>query len=158
VFLAGEHPGDLDKDLALAKLNSLLDAGIRTFVDLTEEHELKGYHKLLRTLAENRRIDITSLRIPIPDRTVGSARTLRCILNVIDSSLADQNAAFVHCFAGIGRTGTVVGCYLKRHGLAKQADVLAKIADLRRLMPVGRESSPHTPEQTRMVEHWMEGV
>jgi protein-tyrosine phosphatase len=65
---------------------------------------------------------------------------------------------FVHCFAGIGRTGTVVGCYLKWHGLAKRQDVLAKIADLRSLMPIGLESSPHTPEQVRIVENWQEGI
>jgi protein-tyrosine phosphatase len=157
-FLAGEHPGDLDKDIALGKLDALLDAGIRTFVDLTEEDEMNSYYKLLRLRAENRSVDITYLRMPIPDREVPSAQTLRSILNVIDCSLTDGNPAFVHCFAGIGRTGTVVGCYLKRHRLVTQTDVIAKIAELRRWMPVGPETSPHTPDQIQMVENWKEGT
>jgi protein-tyrosine phosphatase len=157
-FLAGEHPGDLDKNVAMAKLDALLDAGVRTFVDLTEEDEMNSYHKLLRLRADARRIDVTYVRIPIPDREVPSEQTLRCILNLIDGSLAVQNPAFVHCFAGIGRTGTVVGCYLKRHGLATRADVLAKIAELRRWMPIGPETSPHTPEQVQTVENWKAGA
>jgi protein-tyrosine phosphatase len=156
-FLAGEHPVEFSDAATIARLSALLDSGIQTFVDLTEEQEMKGYHVLLRTMAERRRIDITFLRVPIPDRGVPSEWTLRCILDVIDRSVSDERPVFVHCFAGRGRTGTVVGCYLRRHGLATQRDVLGKIAELRRLMPSGRESSPDTLEQVRMVENWKDG-
>jgi protein-tyrosine phosphatase len=77
---------------------------------------------------------------------------------VIDGSLANRNATFVHCLAGIGRTGTVVGCFLMRHGQATPADVVAKIAELRQWMPIGREISPHTPEQIQTVENWKKGA
>jgi protein-tyrosine phosphatase len=157
-FLAGEHPTESDEASTKARLSALLDAGIRTFIDLTEEQEIKGYHHLLRAEAGSRRLESTFLRIPIPDRGVPLAWTLSCILDVIDRSVTAQNPVFVHCFAGIGRTGTVVGCYLKRHGLASSQDVLAKIAELRRLMPGGGESSPHTLEQVRVVEHWKKGA
>jgi len=157
-YLAGEHPGDLNEDLLIARVSALLEAGIRTFVDLTEDHEMDGYYGHLRNLAEKRRIEITYLRVPIADQGVPSSWTLRCILDVLDRSIVDGHPAFVHCFAGRGRTGTVVGAYLKRHGLAKQGDVVAKLAQLRRLMPCGRESSPQTPEQIRVVENWKEGA
>ena len=155
-FLAGEHPTEYEEAGTITRLSALLDAGIRTFIDLTEEQEMKGYHRLLRTVAGSRRIDFTYLRIPIPDRGVPSIWTLSCILDVIDRSVAATNPVFVHCFAGIGRTGTVVGCHLKRHGLATQRDVIAKIAELRQRMPSGSESSPHPPEQVWMVENWKE--
>jgi len=157
-FLAGEHPGDLSDDILMARLSGLLEAGIRTFVDLTEEREMESYYNFLRDLAEERAVEVTYLRIPIPDRGVPPVGTLRCILDVIDRSVADDNAAFVHCFAGIGRTGTVVGCYLQRHGLATQSDVMKKIAHLRRFMPIANEVSPHTPHQVQMVENWAEGA
>jgi len=153
-FLAGEHPGDLNEAVLKARLLELLDAGIRTFVDLTEERELDSYYEWLREVAEEERVEVTFVRIPIPDRGVPSVWTLQRILNLIDDSLADGKPIFIHCFAGIGRTGTVVGCYLQRHGLATETDVIPRIAELRRFMPIACESSPHTPEQVRMVENW----
>src|SRR5713101_3512118 len=135
-FLAGEHPGDLSDNILMARLSALLESGIRTFVDLTEEREMEPYYNFLRDLAEERAVEVTSIRIPIPDRRVPSVGALRCILDVIDRSIADDGAVFVHCFAGIGRTGTVVGCYLQRHELVTQSDVIKKIAQLRRFMPI----------------------
>ena len=157
-FLAGDHPGDTDWQVLTPRLSALLGAGIRTFLDLTEEHEMNSYQRALRGMAEDRHIEITYVRIPIPDQSVPSVWTQRRILDVIDRSVADENPVFVHCFAGLGRTGTVAGCYLKRHGLATDEDVLHKIAELRRLTPAGREPSPQTLEQIRMVRHWKQGV
>jgi len=159
-FLAGEYPGDASGDAVKKYLAALLDVGIRTFVDLTDEDEINedakpvpAYRPLLRDLAEERRIEITYARVPIQDRGIPSVWALRCILDVIDRSIADENPVFIHCWAGRGRTGTVVGCYLKRHELATEQNVIETIAELRRLMPAGRDSSPHTPEQVRMVKN-----
>lgn len=164
-LLAGEHPGDVHAHAARSRLCALLEADIRTFIDLTDEDEINedakpvpAYRNLLRSLAEERRIEITHVRFPIPDRGIPSVWTLRCILDVIDRSIADENRVFVHCWAGRGRTGTVVGCYLKRHGIAGDDDVVVKIAELRRWMPNGRDTSPHTAEQIRMVKNWKKGA
>ena len=157
-FLAGEHPGEVGKQTAPERLTALLSAGIRTFIDLTEEREADGYAFILRGLAEERGLEVTYLRIPIPDRGVPPAWTLRCILEVIDRSMRDERAAYVHCFAGIGRTGTVVGCHLRRHARAAPGAVVAGIAALRQGMIIGREASPHTPEQVQVVENWKEGT
>ena len=155
-FLAGENPEVNDDQTLEESLSALLAAGIRTFIDLTEEHETNGYAVILRCLAEDRKLEVTYLRIPIPDRSVPPTWTLRCILDLIDRSMADQRPAFVHCFAGIGRTGTVVGCHLRRHQRATPNDVMARIAELRRAMPFASEISPHVPEQVQMVEGWKE--
>jgi protein-tyrosine phosphatase len=68
--------------------------------------------------------------------------------------MANKNPVYVHCFAGIGRTGTIVGCYLMRHRFARDQDVIAKISELRSPMPCGKEASPHTPEQIKFVMNW----
>jgi predicted protein tyrosine phosphatase len=157
-LLAGEHPIDISDEATMTRLASLLDSGVRTIVDLTEEREkIPSYSGLLNSIAIDRHIDVTIHRIPIPDRDVPSARTLVSILDVIDRSMANKNPVYVHCFAGIGRTGTIVGCYLMRHGRAKSQNVIAKISALRSQMPCGSDASPHTSEQITAVMNWREG-
>ena len=157
-FLAGEFPGDLEDERTEARLVALLEAGLRTFIDLTEEHETDGYAPLLRCLAEERHLEVTYLRIPISDRSVAWDSTMRCILGVIDRSMAEERPVYVHCFAGIGRTGTVVGCHLRRHAQAAPGEVVTRIKELRKWMPIGAEESPHTPAQVQLVETWKEGA
>ena len=147
------------------KLRALLAGGIRTFVDLTDEGEVNEdgkviptYRSILRQVAEEESVETTYANIPIADCGVPSPWTLRCILDVIDRSIADENPVYVHCWAGRGRTGTVIGCYLKRHGLAHDTDVIQKLASLRRDVPNGKETSPHTKEQIGMVTNWKKGV
>ena len=43
---------------------------------------------------------------------------LKHILDEIDGAILNGKTVYVHCLGGIGRTGTVVGCYLVRHGIA----------------------------------------
>ena len=164
-LLAGEYPGEVEPDSTYRKLQKLIGAGIRTFVDLTDEGEINedakpipAYRSILRQIGEDESVQITYANIPVEDRGVPSPWTLRCILDVIDRSIADENPVFVHCWAGRGRTGTVVGCYLKRHGLAQDTDVIQKLAHLRHDVPNGRETSPHTAEQIRMVRTWKKGI
>ena len=164
-FLAGEYPGEVEPALTSKRLRALFNAGVRTFVDLTDEDEVSEdakviptYRSILRQISEEQSVQTTYANIPIEDRGVPSPWTLRCILDVIDRSIADENPVFVHCWAGRGRTGTVVGCYLKRHGLAEEGDVIQMLAQLRKDAPNGRETSPHTKEQIRMVLTWKKGV
>lgn len=157
-FLAGEHPVEISEDDTIARLTALLDAGVRTVVNLTEERErMRSYSHLLRTLATDRGIAVEILRMPIPDRSAPSVETVTSILNVIDDSIADGKPVFVHCFAGVGRTGTIVGCHLKRHGRATEQNVITTISEMRSLMPGGAEPSPHTPEQVQLVRNWKAG-
>ncbi len=158
-LLAGEHPIDVSDELTLVRLTALLGAGVRTFVDLTEAREnIPSYADLLASLATERKIEVDLHRIAIPDRHVPAPETLRLILDSIDRAIANENPVYVHCFAGIGRTGTIVGCYLMRHGRAKAPDVIARISELRCLMPCGSDASPHTPEQIEVVMRWKMGT
>jgi len=164
-LLAGEYPGDANQDVATKRLLLLLEAGIRTFINLTDEDEISedakpvpNYRPLLRQLAEEHRYEISYVRAPIEDRGIPSVWMLRHILDIVDRSLEDENPVYVHCWAGRGRTGTVVGCYLKRKGIATDNDVIRKMAKLRRFMPNHRDESPHAPHQIRMVVNWKKGA
>jgi len=155
LFLAGEHPTEIDATITGARLSALLKAGIRTFVDLTEERELLHYSQNLPAAAEKTKAEVACLRFPIPDMRVPTATTLTSILDAIDNSVAAKKPVYVHCFAGIGRTGTVVGCYLKRHG---QKDAISRIRELRKQVPYHTSPSPQTLEQIAVVENWPQGM
>jgi protein-tyrosine phosphatase len=58
---------------------------------------------------------------------------------------------------GKGRTGTVVGCYLARHGYAAGNEVIKKIKELRKKTEDFSDPSPETGKQINMVIKWGKG-
>jgi hypothetical protein len=159
-FLAGEYPGAKDKAGARQILRRFLANGVTFFLDLTEVHELNPYAELLHDEAAAVGKTVMYRRMPIPDLSVPqTGQEMVAILDAIDAALASRHTVYVHCWGGVGRTGTVVGCYLVRHGRSgPQA-----LRDLSRLWQ-GTEKSkvrPHTPEtaeQVRFVRHWVEAA
>jgi hypothetical protein len=119
---AGPYPRDVDELRAL---------GIDAFVDLTEAGELPAY---VVDGVEHR-------RVPIRDFGTPSIDEMEVILATLDELLARGRVVYLHCRGGIGRTGTVLGCYLVRQGLRAE-DALASI------------SGPETEAQRAFVLGW----
>jgi protein-tyrosine phosphatase len=151
-LLAGPYPGSWDEAATRERLTQLLEAGVTFVVDLTEPGEHDAYLLLLSTEAAALGRKVTHRRRPIPDMDVPSIDQMTATLDTIDAALADGETVYVHCLGGIGRTGTVIGCYLVRHGLAGQ-DALDEIVHLRG----GLVDSPQTDEQCEMVRTWRSG-
>jgi protein tyrosine/serine phosphatase len=154
LLLAGEYPGAWDEATARTKLGALLACGIRTFIDLTESREhLEPYESLLISEAEGRAIAVEYHRLPIRDVSIPSALRMREILTTITASTMRGDPVYVHCWGGIGRTGTVVGCWLIEAGQAS-GDALAAIATLRTGIKKCGTPSPETAEQSAYVRDW----
>lgn len=151
-LLAGEYPGAAEDDGARAKLALFRRAGIDCFVDLTEEGEysLRPYAAVV---AEE--VAIEHWRLPIPDGGCPTVDEMRAILDTIDGAVARGKNVYVHCFGGIGRTGTAVGCYLVRHGIAPRR-ALETIAHWREGTPDGHRGSPENDAQEAFVLAWPE--
>lgn len=155
---AGEYPGALHPDHARHKVGALLDAGVRRFVDLTEARELDPYRGLVEEIAAERGVTVTHVRLPIRDVDVPSPARMREILDALDSAVGAGEPAYVHCWGGVGRTGTVVGCWLVRHG-ASPDDALATVAARFATMSAAKrgrhpEGSPQTRRQRDFVRDW----
>ena len=156
-LLAGEYPGAREEAAALQKLRHLLHVGgITFFLDLTEEgeHRLQPYAPYLARLASTENLPLAEhRRMPIRDLGVPAPETMWAILDLLKAALAEGRGVYVHCWGGIGRTGTVVGCYLVSQGLTGE-QALAQIAAWRRDTPDGDRPSPETDEQRRLVLSW----
>jgi atypical dual specificity phosphatase len=156
LLLAGEYPGSATAATARRKLEAFLDAGIRAFFDLTEEGELSPYDGMLAELASEREIAVAYNRAPIRDLGVPRPADLHALLSRLKENVTSGTPSYVHCWGGIGRTGTVIGCWLVEHDGMEGNDALARIADLRRGTPDGRRRSPETAEQSALVLGWAE--
>lgn len=160
----GGYPESPEPELRGARIEALWRAGVRTFIDLTEEGEanlvgapLVPYGVTVRKLAGHGGEGSSCLRLPIRDLDVPTRDGMRTILEAIDLSLAASRPVFVHCLGGVGRTGTVLACWLLRHGLATKGDVLATLARLRHADAVrGMRPSPETAAQRELVLGWAE--
>jgi protein-tyrosine phosphatase len=129
--MAGEDPGHPDRARrSEAKINLLVDAGIRTFVDLTTPADgVALYDQTLAEVAKHRGLHLRRLAFPIPDVSVIADDKYPDITDAIDKSL-ERGGVFVHCWGGAGRTGTVIGCLLAEQGLSND-QVLSRLAELR---------------------------
>jgi hypothetical protein len=156
-FLAGEYPGSFDKVNARRRVDAFLQAGFTSFIDLTKPNELTPYDPVLRELADAYHISVLYTRLTIPDFGIPSAERMRTILDTIDASLAKGQKLYVHCWGGVGRTGTTVGCYLVRRGFTGE-QALTQIAEWWREMPriLNYPRSPETEEQVQFVLNWDE--
>ena len=161
-LLAGYYPGDLDTEKMEKKLKRVLGAGIRYIINLMEENEREqgdpfpSIENAIMRYAKRVGIDITCVRRPIKDRTAPTPEYIRNLLDEIDDAVSQGKGVYIHCWGGKGRTGTVVGCYLARHGYAQGQDVLKLMQKLRRNDPEFYRASPETPQQRDMVTTWQE--
>lgn len=179
ILLASEYPGDYDAEVATMKLKALLDVGTRDFYDLTELDELLPYDSVLETILNEKGwelqrsgeiplansqsptsqpIVVRHCRFPIPDRLTPETQTLLDVLSALQDSKDRSRMAVVHCFGGIGRTGTVVGCWLVQAGYVTGSEserpgeaALQLLA--RKWKGVEKKwRAPRTPENRRQVD------
>jgi len=132
-LLAGEHPGGATASATRARLRRLLQAGVSTFVDLTEPDELAPYDAELP-------VSVVYLRFPVPDHGIPAEPSRMAeILDCLGAALRAGRTIYLHCRAGIGRTGMVAGCVLLEQGRSGDA----ALAELNRLW----QHSPRRPER-----------
>ena len=98
----------------------------------------------------------THVRSAIADTGVpNDVAQMRQILSDIRAALSAGHCVYVHCRAGIGRTGLVIGCFLAE-------DQRSGKVGLRRLNSLWRESAraeswprvPQTSEQADYIQRW----
>jgi ADP-ribosyl-[dinitrogen reductase] hydrolase len=148
-LLAGEYPGGASPEATRARLARLLAAGVRCFLDLTEPGERAPYDAELP-------VNVDYFRLPIGDHGLPeSAAHMVQILERLRGALSAGSIIYLHCRAGIGRTGMVAGCLLAEQ-CRDAEEALVRLNRCWRQSPLSR-SWPATPEpgaQTEYVRRW----
>ncbi len=147
-FLAGNYPYNPGIDEPEDFLRRLLAIGINAFIDLTEEDEMPHYQRVLTRVTSR---EIIYNRFEIQDFSVPDHETMRKIVDCINNLLQADKHIYLHCRGGIGRTGTVVGCWLRSQG----KDGPEALSEVNKLFSKSNAAkftrSPETDEQRQLV-------
>ena len=164
-FAAGEYPRAKDPAEAAPKVESLLKSGINHFIDLTglnmrgQPDNLTPYSEIAQEQAHRLGLSVDWEQHTIVDGSVPETpQYMTRILDAIDAALGDDKTVYLHCLGGVGRTGTVVGCWLVRHGYTGD-EALHRISELwseTGLAAKHHHGSPETREQREYVRGWTE--
>jgi ADP-ribosyl-[dinitrogen reductase] hydrolase len=148
-LLAGEHPGGAGPELTRERLSRLLGAGVDSFLDLTEPQEMVPYEGQLPPRVRYLRRSI------VDHRTPNDSSEMAGILEALCDALREGHVVYLHCRAGIGRTGMVAGCLLAEQGFSGEQ----ALTELNRLWRKSARSGlwpavPETAEQVEYVRCW----
>jgi protein-tyrosine phosphatase len=136
---------DLDADLA-----RLRDLGATMLVCLMEDHEFARY-AIDDLPVKARAHGLALLRLAIPDCGVPrSFEAVDALLDAVEAHAAQGGRLVVHCRGGLGRTGTIAGCYLVRHGTTP-TDALAMLRRARKT-----DRCPEFDEQRAFIARYAE--
>jgi len=75
----------------------------------------------------------------------GSVPSMEIVEKFLELTEATNGAIAVHCKAGLGRTGTLIGCYAMKHYYFPAADFIGYIR-------IARPGSILGPQQNYLIE------
>lgn len=146
---AGAYLGAKEQPEAIAKLQWVAHEKIDVIIDLTTPADrLESYAELLPTYAPH----VKHYSFPIKDVNIPSPAQMLAILDTITHAVAARQRVYIHCWGGIGRTGTVIACWYIRNGLSAPA-ALATLAQARAGLD---RTSPEVAVQFDFVYQWQE--
>lgn len=156
---AGEYPGDKYGEKAENKILQMYNFGVRHFVDLTEEGELMPYDSLLPA-------DCTHTSFPIRDVDIprSTDEVHKLIDQILELSKRKRGSVYIHCWGGVGRTGTIVACLyaylMKDEGLSNDKlyeRALKKLCNSFTMCPKSKyRITPETKAQCAFIRKFVE--
>ena len=158
---AGEIPSSINDHEFQLKIQYLKELGITHIINLTEINEqnfkgipLRKYSDYAEMQFSMSGIELNCLRFPIKDLDIPTITHMRTVINAINEAIHEGGKVYVHCWGGIGRTGTVIGCYLIEHGILLNHTAVPFIEFLKRNTAIKNRQSQETPDQVNYILSW----
>ena len=140
---AGEYPFAANQMFGIKKLDVLKSIGVTTIIDLTECGELFDYSNIVS--------DINHYKFPIKDRNIpDSFENVYKLMSSIDNAKSENSTIYIHCWGGVGRTGTIVACWLVYNGMAAN-EALAHLNELWKSCPKSKRR-PYCPDHGCQID------
>jgi len=156
-LLAGEYPGRLEENETRNRIQMLIRSGIRVCIDLTKPGEIQpSYREVFLEELNQYGYKGNYYHFPIYDFGIPEVAQMKRTLDIIDDCISQTLPVYLHCHAGVGRTGLTVCCYLVRHGL-KGDEAFERLKNLRKDVPSRWVASPETDAQVEFVRKWQTG-
>ncbi|MFK7887542.1 MAG: protein-tyrosine phosphatase family protein [Gammaproteobacteria bacterium] len=112
-----------DQDLATLK-----KTGVQRIVCLQEAFEMRYSDMDEETIVDREQavndFGMRFTHFPIPDHGVGSISEYRELVTDVRADLEKGATVAVHCFAGLGRAGTLAACVLVADGMNPKSAIL----------------------------------
>jgi protein-tyrosine phosphatase len=145
----------MNEEETITKLNGLIRINVNVVINLMEEDEKNYENKSFYDYAPHlNKHNIEPHRFPIKDLSIPTIDMMRKILSIVQDSIRQKKIVYLHCWGGVGRTGTVVGCFLLNNSLASKENVLETINYLKRTTSIDKRQSPETEEQRKFIKEW----
>ena len=100
------------------EIQFLRDQGIQILVRLQESRELSVTSETLAALG------ILDYHCPITEGAALSPKETKPLIEFLQQSISSEKPVAVSCAGGIGRTGTILACYLVAQGIGAEQAIL----------------------------------